>query len=58
MDEFEEDRGAAEAHAINRGGAASGINVASKDDEVKENAGIVKKYYLTALLRARVNQKI
>ena len=38
MVEFEEDRGAAEARAIYRGGAAGGINVASKDDEVKENA--------------------
>ena len=34
MVEFEEERGAAEARAIYRGGAAGSINAASKGDEV------------------------
>ena len=42
MVEIKEDRGAAEAHAIYQGGAASGVKVASKD-EVKESVGLGNK---------------
>ena len=44
MAEIKEGKGAAEAHAIYQGGAAGGINVASKDDEVKVSVGLDNKF--------------